>query len=86
MSDDIKLLYELQLLYNKEAELKKVSKESFINFSETKEKFESIKSQRDKLAKDLSDCFDVVVSLTDKQAFVYTSKTLMTDFNFTLKV
>jgi len=36
MSDDIKLLYELQLLYNKEAELKKVSKESFINFQKLK--------------------------------------------------
>lgn len=69
MSDDIKLLYELQLLYNKEAELKKVSKESFINFSETKEKFESIKSQRDKLAKDLSDCKK---SLQDEELNLHT--------------
>lgn len=55
MNDDIKLLYELQLLYNKEAEVKKVSKENFKNFSEIKDEFDKLKSERDKLAKKVSD-------------------------------
>lgn len=55
MNDDIKLLYELQLLYNKEAEVKKVSKENFKNFSEIKDEFDKLKSERDKLAKEVSD-------------------------------
>lgn len=55
MNDDLKLLYELQLLYNKEAEIKKASKESFKNFSEIKDEFDKLKSERDKLTKEVSD-------------------------------
>ena len=36
-------------------------------------------------AKDLTGCFDVVVELTERLAYVHTSNTLMTDFNYTLK-
>lgn len=39
----------------------------------------------EKNIKNTADCFDVVVFLTEKQAYVESSKTLMNNFNFMLK-
>ncbi len=55
MSDDIKLLYDLQLLQDKEVEIKKASKESFKNFSEIKTKFDYLQSERGELVKELTE-------------------------------